>query len=265
MKRLPARKNRSSASQPSTKLESSRAFGKQWRDWDLLQRSSFLAQCATAAALVVTVIFSWATWREANQARLDTAALYFAEKAPLIEVTGVVLDGDSVRVMLRNAGESYARYVSASISYPLPPNGSRLVDSGAFDLDMEMSPRSRDIPKQAAYALTLTAPNGTFEALFGMKPISVRMARDDQRASQTGNVLIGGSLLLTINYADSLQTPRRVSEILYLMQNAAPGERTASNIIMLSETTRMVPAEPAAPSKPALASSGPSPPSSPAR
>ena len=246
MKRLSARKNRPSAPQPLTKLGSSHGFGKQWRDWDLLQRSSFLAQSATAAALVITVIFSWATWREANQARLDTAALFFAEKAPLIEVTDVRLDGDSIRVMLRNAGESYARYLSASINYPLPPNGSRLVDSGAVDSDMEMSARSRDIPKQSAYALTLTAPLGTFETLFGMKAISVRMARDNPRASQAGGVLIGGSLLLTINYADSLKTPRRVSEILYLMQNAAPGERSARNIILLSETTRMMPAEPPA-------------------
>lgn len=78
MRRLSARKNLTSAALSLTKLRSSRGFGKEWRDWDLLQRSSFFAQCATAAALVVTVVFHWATWREANQLRLDTAALYFA-------------------------------------------------------------------------------------------------------------------------------------------------------------------------------------------
>ncbi|MES2043677.1 MAG: hypothetical protein V4475_07355 [Pseudomonadota bacterium] len=58
----------------------------EWKKWSTLNRVTYLAQLAVVVTLFVTSYFSYATWREAKEARRIQQAMFSAQNGPLIQI-----------------------------------------------------------------------------------------------------------------------------------------------------------------------------------
>lgn len=80
-----------------------------WKTWSPIEKITYVAQLAAALALVPTTVFSWLSWRETRLAREDQARLFYAEKAPQLELNSVeIQDEFMVVATVKNTGGTTA-------------------------------------------------------------------------------------------------------------------------------------------------------------
>ena len=96
-------------------------YPSEWKQWSSIEKATYVAQIATAAAFLGSSIFSFLSWREAKGARDDQRTFFISEKRPVLKLSRdekyVDHEGKfNLRVILVNQGLSSAKNVRMHLS-----------------------------------------------------------------------------------------------------------------------------------------------------
>lgn len=86
-----------------------------WNSWTALEKVGYIAQILATFSLLPTVLFAWLSWQEVRLARTEQLKLFFAEKAPNIDVSNISILKGILTITLENAGQTPANSVSILI------------------------------------------------------------------------------------------------------------------------------------------------------
>jgi hypothetical protein len=186
-----------------------------WRNWDAMQKVTYVAQLLVPVSLMVTVLFSYLTWRESRIARELEKQLFAAQSAPQVRITGIFFPdtGGGQRPMmlgLKNEGDSTAEAVCVKVTGLFGPA------TVFWDSCADGSGRLRLRKNEArAVPVLARAPRGVLDFV----PARAAIAGLDKPAAPQSAASLCGSLpgdnwVITVSFRDALGKSDSLREVI---------------------------------------------------
>ncbi|MEQ8423930.1 MAG: hypothetical protein RIA63_04415 [Cyclobacteriaceae bacterium] len=148
--------------------------GNEWKSWNGLEKATYVANFLMPIALMITVIFSYLSWRESNLARINQNKFFSASNAPKLEVRSYFVRSSFPiwTMSLKNTGESTAFRVCV------------IVNTLGNDFTYENTCRDSEIFKNITVRKGETVelplvPANDFEQNFGFIPRKTFMTKQE--------------------------------------------------------------------------------------
>ena len=104
---------------------------KEWKQWNSIEKATFIAQIATSAAFFGSSIFSYYSWQEAKGSREDQRAFFISEKRQIFKISRsekvIGLEKTtSLNITLNNNGLSTAKIINMCVIGGQATQGNRM-------------------------------------------------------------------------------------------------------------------------------------------